>query len=146
MKHLKYAFITVLIPLSLPMLAHAIPTTTYRAVDIHPSYRGYSYQHNPAPSYEYSPQHSVQWYQGQPRSQNSYPKRPNYPANRPHISVVTPHVDVYIQSQPQTHYQRTEEVYLPYGGNYRSVTEYVPMYSSPYGQNRVVIQGHYYSE
>lgn len=128
--------------LFLPMLSYAQPTT-YRAVT---PYAAYHHPYQPSYRYvdEYSAEHATQWYQGQPQQYRA--DRSRYPVRRPQFSVNTPHVDVQIYPQTQQHYQRTEEVYLPYGGTYRSVTEYAPVYPTPYGQNRVVIQGHYYSD
>lgn len=130
--------------LLLPMWSVAAPTI-YRAVDPFPAYHQHPYQ----PSYryqeEYSPRQAVQWYQGQPQQYYSDRSR-YYPARRSQFSVNTPHVDVHIYPQTQQYYQQTEEVYLPYGGTYRSVTEHAPMYQAPYGQNRVVIHGNYYAD
>ena len=89
----------------------------------------------------------------QPRN-NPYNRYPNYPNHYPHypngyphdfpnghgnhgtqVYIGTPHVQIVVQPETQTHYQSTEEVYLPYGGTYRKTTESIAKYPaySQYG-------------
>lgn len=114
----------------------------------------------------------------QPRNNpyNRYPNYPDYypnhfPNGYPHdfpnghgnhgtqVYIGTPHVQIHVQPETQTHYQSTEEVYLPYGGTYRKTTESIakyPAYSQygyPYSntQNKrtygkVIQQGKYQSD
>ena len=107
---------------------------------------------------------------------NRYPNYPDYypnhfPNGYPHdfpnghgnhgtqVYIGTPHVQIHVQPETQTHYQSTEEVYLPYGGTYRKTTESIakyPAYSQygyPYSntQNKrtygkVIQQGKYQSD
>ncbi len=90
----------------------------------------------------------------QPRNNpyNRYPIYPDYypnhlPNGYPHdfpnghgnhgtqVYIGTPHVQIHVQPETQTHYQSTEEVYLPYGGTYRKTTESIAKYPaySQYG-------------
>lgn len=90
----------------------------------------------------------------QPRNNpyNRYPIYPDYypnhfPNGYPHdfpnghgnhgtqVYIGTPHVQIVVQPETQTHYQSTEEVYLPYGGTYRKTTESIAKYPgySQYG-------------
>ncbi len=90
----------------------------------------------------------------QPRNNpyNRYPNydpnhSPHYPNGYPHdfpnghgnhgtqVYIGTPHVQIVVQPETQTHYQSTEEVYLPYGGTYRKTTESIAKYPaySQYG-------------
>ena len=83
---------------------------------------------------------------------NRYPIYPDYypnhfPNGYPHdfpnghgnhgtqVYIGTPHVQIVVQPETQTHYQSTEEVYLPYGGTYRKTTESIAKYPaySQYG-------------
>lgn len=83
---------------------------------------------------------------------NRYPNYPDYypnhfPNGYPHdfpnghgnhgaqVYIGTPHVQIVVQPETQTHYQSTEEVYLPYGGTYRKTTESIAKYPaySQYG-------------
>lgn len=114
----------------------------------------------------------------QPRNNpyNRYPIYPDYypnhfPNGYPHdfpnghgnhgtqVYIGTPHVQIHVQPETQTHYQSTEEVYLPYGGTYRKTTESIAQYPaySQYGypysntQNKrtygkVIQQGKYQSD
>ena len=82
----------------------------------------------------------------QPRN-NPYNRYPNYSNGYPHdfpnghgnhgtqVYIGTPHVQIVVQPETQTHYQSTEEVYLPYGGTYRKTTESIAKYPaySQYG-------------
>lgn len=107
---------------------------------------------------------------------NRYPNYPDYypnhfPNGYPHdfpnghgnhgtqVYIGTPHVQIHVQPETQTHYQSTEEVYLPYGGTYRKTTESIAQYPaySQYGypysntQNKrtygkVIQQGKYQSD
>ena len=102
---------------------------------------------------------------------NPYNRYPNYPDYYPNhfpnghgnhgtqVYIGTPHVQIHVQPETQTHYQSTEEVYLPYGGTYRKTTESIakyPAYSQygyPYSntQNKrtygkVIQQGKYQSD
>lgn len=106
----------------------------------------------------------------EPRN-NPYNRYPNYPDYYPNhfpnghgnhgtqVYIGTPHVQIHVQPETQTHYQSTEEVYLPYGGTYRKTTESIakyPAYSQygyPYSntQNKrtygkVIQQGKYQSD
>lgn len=109
----------------------------------------------------------------QPRNNpyNRYPNYsnhyPHYPSHYPHghanhgtqVYIGTPHVQIQVQPETQTHYHSTEEVYLPYGGTYRKTTESTAQYPaySQYGypysntQNKrtygkVIQQGEYQSD
>ena len=75
------------------------------------------------------------------------------------VYIGTPHVQIQVQPETQTHYHSTEEVYLPYGGTYRKTTESTAQYPahSQYGypysntQNKrtygkVIQQGKYQSD
>lgn len=114
--------------------SYAAPTT-YKSV-----YRDANSTKKPNDHYNHYPPHH-----------DSYPPQhyPQYP-QRPQISVVTPHAGIYVSPQPQYHYQKTEEVYLPYGGTYRKTTDYIPQYpryTPVRPSNRTVLkQGHYYIE
>lgn len=73
---------------------------------------------------------------------------PSY--SQPHVSIQTPNVRIYMPL-PQSQYreQRTEEVYLPYGGTYRKTTEYIsqnPRYAKVTPRHRIVNEGRYDSE
>ncbi len=66
------------------------------------------------------------------------------------IRYETPNVRIYMPL-PQSQYreQRTEEVYLPYGGTYRKTTEYIsqnPRYAKVTPRHRIVNEGRYDSE
>ena len=68
---------------------------------------------------------------------NGYPHDfPNGHVNHgAQVYIGTPHVQIVVQPETQTHYQSTEEVYLPYGGTYRKTTESIAQYPaySQYG-------------
>ena len=82
----------------------------------------------------------------QPQAQWSTRQTTAYPSNkRVLLRQQAPHVHLHVYPQTQNIYQRTEEVYLPQGGTYRSVTTTIP---HPIWDNRqgVYIQGHYTAE
>ena len=131
--------------LCLPLMSQAFAQTIYRGVE----QRGYTppVNHHPNPVFNHqAPQANYR--------APAYPRDPYYPhsrypnvvSNRPQVSIVTPHVGIYIDPEPSYRYQKTEEVYLPYGGTYRSVTEYVPQTTSPYAPKRKVLNSGYYSD
>ena len=109
--------------------------------------RGYAQpqvNHHPNPVFNHqAPQQHVPTY---PRPHGR--PYPPYGVQRPQVAIVTPHVGIYVDPQPAVSYQKTEEVYLPYGGTYKSVTEYIPQ-SSVYPaqpQRRVIRSGYYDAE
>ena len=118
---------------------YAAPATIYRGVE----QRAY-----PPPQVNHHP-HPVFNHQA-PQAQPAYPRNryayahpyPPVIVNRPQIAIVTPHVGIYVEPEPTYHYQKTEEVYLPYGGTYRSVTEYTPQPTYP-AKRRVIQSGRY---
>ena len=132
---MKRIISSMLIMLFLPMYVFAAPQTIYRGVE----QRGYQppVNHHPNPVFNHqAPQQPS--YNRYPQS--NYPTSYRYPVQRPKIAVVTPHVGIYVNPEPSYHYQKTEEVYLPQGGTYRSVTEYIPQsIDPPYSQKRRVI-------
>ena len=122
-------------------------------------------------------------YNRYPNYPDYYPNHyPHYPNGYPHyfpndhanhgtqVYIGTPHVQIHVQPETQTHYQSTEEVYLPYGGTYRKTTEstgqypvypqytyphnHTPNYGYPYGNpdknkrtyGKVIQQGKYQSD
>ena len=113
-----------------PCVSQATPMTVYRGVQSYPK---------PPVHQPDSLERSVQWYKGTP--QQPYSNYRRQPPKRSGV-LVAPHVDINIYQQPQTSYQRTEEVYLPHGGTYRSVTTTISddgWYNSP----TISIHGHY---
>lgn len=124
--------------------SYAVPTT-YKSVYRDSSAKKIPNDRRANDLYHHYPQHSYPPQHYPPQKYSQYPQRPQ-------IAVVTPNVGIYVTPQPQYHYQKTEEVYLPYGGTYRKTTDYIPQYSH-YGaiptqpSSRTVIQqGHYYIE
>ena len=131
MKQLIYSVFV----LALPSMVQAVPTT-YRAVQM-PYHAQATSRVEP-----YSAHYQSQWYKGQPQ-QNNHVRR-SYPQRRPMVSIGAAHVDINIYPQTNSSYQHIEEVYLPQGGTYRSVTTTIsddPWYNAPRG--RIQGQGHY---
>ena len=119
-------------------MSEAVPTTIYRGVDSHPHAQHYS-----SSASTYSPERAVQWYKGDERSLHKPIKRDHRKRDYGYPSHGT-HVDVYVSPQPSQHYRHTQEVYLPYGGTYRSVTEHIESDSQPsYG---IRFRGNYHAD
>ncbi|KAA8731172.1 hypothetical protein F4V57_13905 [Acinetobacter qingfengensis] len=53
-----------------------------------------------------------------------------YASHPTQVIVVSPNVGVIYQPPSQVHYQKTEEITLPYGGTYRRSIEYLPQQPS----------------
>lgn len=133
----KYIYVFCLIGLSLPVLA---APTIYRGVER----RSVPHiNHHPDPVFNHQASQPV----SRPRyPAYSYPPHTDVYIHRPQIAVVTPHVGIYVDPEPQYHYQKTEEIYLPQGGTYRSTTEYVPQYPvSNDPKRRIINRGKFYS-
>lgn len=129
MKHYGY----VLALLFISEISQAAPTTIYRGVQRAPMPQ---VNHHPNPVFRHqAPVQSEQY--GYPP-----PRRVIYP---PQVAIITPHVDIYADLPVQQHYERTEEVYLPQGGTYRSTTQYLtPPSNVPARlQRRVIAQGQF---
>ncbi len=136
--------ITLVGVLSVVTSLYAAPTTIYRSVnknDDRNKYYSDRYEYSNSDRYGHSQQHYPN---------HHYPHYP-YPVynNRPHISVVTPHVQVYVEPETTYRVEKNEEVYLPYGGTYSKKTEYISQYPQnyiPYSPRTVIGQGRFFVE
>lgn len=139
------SYSTFVLIVCLPMLTPTFAQDTYRGIER----RGYTppqVNHHPNPVFNHQapqPQYRPSMHHRDPYYPNH--RYPTHVGQRPQIAVVTPHVGIYVTPEPSHHYQKTEEVYLPYGGTYRSVTEYIPQYSNdPYAPKRRIVSSGYY--
>ena len=117
--------------------------TVYRSVE--QRYPAPQVNHHPDPVFNHqAPKPLPRYAYRDPRYISVYPHQiPQY--YPPAVVVSTPHVEVYLQPETQHSYQKTEEIYLPQGGTYRSTTEYISdntPYSYP-AQRRILKQGQF---